>query len=156
MVKLLEHYDFDVKVLGSESKHVFDKANTSYCHYSLDRGFTPFKDIKTVFELFRIFSNEQPDIVHTFDTKPIILACIAAWLAGVLTIIRTINGMGKIFSVENSKMWLLKKIYQFLQACMSRVSQFTLFQNQDDLEYFISLGCSGLIEPDTLMRDNKR
>jgi len=140
MVKLLEGYDFDVKVLGSESKHVFDKANTSYYYYNLDRGFTPLKDIKTVFELFRIFSNEQPDVVHTFDTKPNILACIAAWLAGVPKIIRTINGMGKIFSVENGKMWFLKKIYQFLQACMSKVSQFTVFQNQDDLEYFISLG----------------
>jgi hypothetical protein len=62
MVKLLERYNFDVKVLGSESKHVFDKANTSYCHYKLDRGFTPIKDIKTVFELFRIFSNEQPGL----------------------------------------------------------------------------------------------
>jgi glycosyltransferase involved in cell wall biosynthesis len=140
MVKMLETFDYKVAVVGTESRHIFDDANVTYFRYKLDRSFTPILDLKTVFELYRLFCRERPDIVHTFDTKPNILGCIAARFAGVPKIIRTINGMGKIFSDESWRTYLLKRMYYLLQYGISKLTQSTIFQNQDDLKHFTSRG----------------
>lgn len=140
MIKMLKAFDYKVVAVGSESSRIFNDNNIVYFSYKLCRGFTPIQDIKTVLELYGLFSCEQPDIVHTFDTKPNILACIAARIARIPKIIRTINGMGKIFSDETWRTYLYKKIYYILQYIISRVTKFTIFQNQDDLKYFTSRG----------------
>jgi len=50
-------------------------------------------DIKSFFQLYKIFRVYQFDIVHTNSTKPGIVARIAARLAGINKIIHTVHGI---------------------------------------------------------------
>ena len=140
MVKMLNELGYEVTVVGSEPRHIFDQANIRYFEYSLDRGFTPLLDVKAVYQLFRFFREKRPEIVHTFDTKPNILACIASWFAREPKTIRTINGMGDIFSSESLRNAILSRIYNLSQYLASGLSQYTIFQNIDDMKYFTSRG----------------
>ena len=137
-VRVLSETGYDVAVIGSEAEQVFINAAVQYFFYELDRGFTPILDIKTTYQLYVIFKNEKPDVVHTFDTKPNVLACIAARLAGVPKIIRTINGMGDIFSSKSFRHKCLTYLYNIAQYFSSGISSFTIFQNKDDMAYFTS------------------
>lgn len=140
MAQLLIAEGFEVTVIGSEPSHYFDQVEIKYLQYSLDRTVAPLLDIKSIFELYRIFRNHRPEVVHSFDTKPNILATIAAWLARVPTIIRTINGMGSIFSEKSARNLVLKQAYYGTYYLGSLLSQFTIFQNTHDMEYFLSRG----------------
>lgn len=140
MVKMLNKLGYEVTVVGSETRQIFDQANIRYFNYSLDRGFTPLLDLKAVYQLFKLFREKRPEIVHTFDTKPNILACVASWFARVPKTIRTINGMGDIFSSKSLRNAILSRIYNLSQYLASGLSQYTIFQNVDDMEYFSSRG----------------
>lgn len=137
-VRKLSEIGYDISVVGSELNEVFVDTDVRYFGYELERGFTPILDIKTMYQLYIIFRDEQPDVVHTFDTKPNVLACIAARLAGVPKIIRTINGMGDIFSSKSFRHKCLACLYYIAQYFSSGMSSFTVFQNKDDMEHFIS------------------
>lgn len=50
-------------------------------------------DIKCFFELYKLFKNNQYDIVHTNSTKPGIIARIAAKCAGIKKVIHTVHGI---------------------------------------------------------------
>ncbi|MDR9888880.1 glycosyltransferase family 4 protein [Pseudenterobacter timonensis] len=50
-------------------------------------------DVKCFFELYKLFRNEQYNIVHTNSTKPGIIARIAAKCAGTKRVIHTVHGI---------------------------------------------------------------
>lgn len=52
-----------------------------------------FHDIKAFIKLYKLFRNENFDVVHTNSTKPAIVARIAARLAGVKNVIHTVHGI---------------------------------------------------------------
>ncbi|EDP69726.1 glycosyl transferase, group 1 [Flavobacteriales bacterium ALC-1] len=60
---------------------------------NMTRTITPFKDLKALFQLYRVFKKERPHIVHTHTPKAGTLGMLAARLAGVPHRIHTIAGM---------------------------------------------------------------
>ena len=138
IIKLLDKNGFDISAIGAgeKPKEKFENSNIKYFKYDLDRGYNIFADINTIFEIYGILKDEKPDIVQTFSTKPTILGSVAAWFAGVPKIIRTINGMGRIFSFESKKNYFLRKAYHFLHWVLSKITHTTIFQNKDDFKYF--------------------
>ena len=61
---------------------------------SLDRNIHPLKDARALIDLYQLFRQETPDIVHTHSSKAGILGRWAAWLAGVPVIYHTAHGFG--------------------------------------------------------------
>ena len=59
---------------------------------NLGRELQPLRDLKTLWQLYRIFRSEKPDIVHTHTAKAGTVGRLAAWLAGVPIIIHTFHG----------------------------------------------------------------
>ena len=98
----------------------------------------PSADLKLFWTLYRLYRSEQPAVVHHFTIKPVIYGSIAARLAGVPRIVNTVTGLGQVF-VQDHTRWLryvVKRLYSVALAC----AHFTFFQNQDDLDYFLSYG----------------
>jgi glycosyltransferase involved in cell wall biosynthesis len=60
----------------------------------LVRHIHPWKDARALWELYRLFRKETPDIVHTHSSKAGILGRWAARLAGVPIIYHTAHGFG--------------------------------------------------------------
>ncbi|MFZ4403298.1 MAG: glycosyltransferase family 4 protein [Pseudobdellovibrionaceae bacterium] len=103
-------------------------------------GIHPIHDLKTVFDLYRIFKKEQPDVVVNFTIKPVIYASIVARLASKAKVYSNITGLGYVFTDRSFKARALIKIVTFLYRIALRCNHSVFFQNPDDLKLFKNLG----------------
>jgi glycosyltransferase involved in cell wall biosynthesis len=133
----LRRRGFDVTMVGSEPPETFLAHGIPYHHYSLSRALDPFADWQTFRELLALFRNHRPSIVHAFDTKPAMFASYAARRAGVPGRVRTLTGMGYVFSSRSPRALLLRPVDHLMQAAASRAASVTVFQNRDDQAYFL-------------------
>jgi glycosyltransferase involved in cell wall biosynthesis len=134
----LKKAGYQVAAIGSEDESIFVKNDIPYFRYSLNRWIAPWADIRSYLQLLKLFKQHKPDIIHAFDTKPALIAPIAARQAGVPLRFRTITGMGYVFSSGSIIAKILKPIYRASQRLTSASSAVTIFQNTDDLNYFQS------------------
>ncbi len=127
---------FTVGAVGSEGGEAFAKHQIPYWRYTLARGINPLADRRTRQELAHLFRQHRPDVIHGFDTKPALLAPAVAQQAGVPGRVRTITGMGYVFSSTSPLALTLRPIYRQLQRQASAATGITVFQNGDDRSYF--------------------
>ena len=85
---------------------------------SLSRDIRPVKDVRAFLDLYLLFRQERPDIVHTHSSKAGILGRWAAWLAGVPIIYHTAHGFG--FNENQSS--LHKKFLIWLERCTKKAT----------------------------------
>jgi glycosyltransferase involved in cell wall biosynthesis len=129
---------YEVEIIGTEKGDKFIQNNILYRKYSLNRELNIFNDIKTIFELRKILKEENEIIiVHAFDTKPTMFLPLAAIGLKNIKVVRTITGMGRIFTEESAKNSMLKFVYNLIQKLISKRVDFTIFQNDDDAAYFV-------------------
>lgn len=83
-----------------ESAHV-----TTYSISSLQRDVSIIADVKSFFELVRLFSRIKPDVVHLNSSKAGGIGALAARLAGVPRIIFTAHGWP--FAEKRNSIWRL-------------------------------------------------
>ena len=134
--------DFHVFAIGSEPAlgERFAQAGFRYRHYRLARRVNPVADILALAGLFRIFEQECPHIVHTFDTKPCVLARLAARLAGVPVVMGTLPGLGSLYVDHDITTRTIRTIYEKLQKLACHLSDLTIFQNHEDVQQFVARG----------------
>ena len=136
LLRALHEKGFEVCAIGCGNVDKFHEAEIEYYHYNLEMGFSPVADVFSFFQLGRILRNLNPDIIHSFDTKPSILMPLASIFVGNIRTVRTITGMGNLFSSRDFKSYFLRLLYRVLQRMVSSVSDVTVFQNSDDFAYF--------------------
>lgn len=131
---------FALSALGSDpALHgKFAAEKFPYHFYPLRREANPFADIRSVWQLLRIFQRLRPQLVHSFDTKPCVWASFAARLAGVPVVTSTVTGLGSLYGSGALGRRIAWRIYRLLRTLACRVSDLTIFQNRDDLQYFVS------------------
>jgi len=133
----LRERGFEVGAAGPIFSEEFTENGIPFHHYSLTRTANPFADRRTTRELVQLFQRHRPDLVHAVNTKPSLLAPLAAHRANVPACVRTITGMGALFSSRSPAALALRPVYRQLQRRAERVSDFTIFQNPDDRDYFL-------------------
>lgn len=140
LCKALASNGYDITAVGSNEAEEakFREHGISYLLYPLNRKIGFISEIRSLLALYNIFKREKFIIVHAFDTKPTILARIAAKFAGVPLIIGTIPGLGSLFSEKNLYNKILRRIYIFAQMIACQVSGMTIFQNPDDKDFFVN------------------
>lgn len=136
LLKKLQKRGHRCCAIGSEDGSRFARAGIPYERYDLNRGLNPIADLKSIIQLHRILADLKPDVAHAFDTKPALLLPIAARLAKVKGVVRTITGMGYLFSSNEVKALTLRLVYHALHKVVSNLSDATIFQNIDDQIYF--------------------
>jgi glycosyltransferase involved in cell wall biosynthesis len=129
---------FDVCAVGTDPALAasFAASEMRYRTYEMSRGTNPLRDIYSLWQLIRIFRSERPTIVHTFDSKPAVWGRLAARLARVPVVIGTLPGLGSLYSTPGRKGRLVRIVYQPLQTLACRLSNLTVFQNEDDAREF--------------------
>ena len=132
----LREKGFQVGAVGSGNGHKFSVHNIPYFQYTLERDLNPWADICTRSQLFNLFREHKPDIVHGFDTKPAMITPVVAMKAGIPGRVRTITGMGYVFSSQSTLALALRPVYRYLQTKASEATDITIFQNPDDRQYF--------------------
>ena len=109
------------------------KAGCLYEEVKMDsRGANPIKDLSLIFELFRIYKRQKPDIILQYTIKPNIYGTFAATLLRI-PVINNVCGLGTAFLNKN----LVSKIAIALYKLAFRFPKLVFFQNNDDKEFFL-------------------
>lgn len=93
----------------------------------------PFKDLLLTWELYRIYKEEQPDLILHYTIKPNIFGNIAAAMARIPAI-STITGLGYSFLHKGLINRLVPKLYKLAFRSIQKV----VFYNPDDLQLFVN------------------
>ncbi len=94
----------DIEILGTEDEDRFIKNGIHYRRYNFNREFGVLDDIKTLSSLREILKSYlNGTVVHAFDTKPTIFLPLASMGLNNIKVVRTITGMGRIFTDNNLK-----------------------------------------------------
>lgn len=134
----LINLDCNIEILGSEDEEVFVKNNIHYTKFDLNREFNIFDDIKSVISIRKILKKyKEETIVHAFDTKLTMFLPIAAIGLKKIKVVRTINGMGRLFTQKSAKNSILVSVYKLIQKVIKRNVDYTIFQNTDNHKYFL-------------------
>lgn len=136
LAKLLAR-DFEVTLIGSHNFASSTLGGLQYRFFRLDRSLNPPLDLVALVQLRRLLSDLKPRVVQTFSTKPSVLGRLAAARAKVPVIVGTVPGMGSIYGDDRVVTRLIRGVYELAQREACRVSNLTVFQNDDDLTQFV-------------------
>ncbi len=78
---------------GEELEVLTSKYGVRSIPVPMERHITPFKDVRSLFSLIRVFRRERPDIVHSITPKAGLLCMLAAWWTKVPVRIHTFTGL---------------------------------------------------------------
>jgi glycosyltransferase involved in cell wall biosynthesis len=135
LLALLDH-GMKVTAAGTGDGGPFARAGLDYHSFRLDRFVNPLADLATIKSLAGLIADIQPDLVQCFDTKLNLLAPLAARNFAGVAVIRTINGLGWIYSSRSVLALALRPIYLALHRMAARSTAMTVFQNHDDQAFF--------------------
>ena len=78
---------------GEALQEVIDNEDIRVVPIEMSRSLSPFKDLSSLWKLYKVFKKEKPFIVHTHTPKAGCLGMIAAKFAGVPHRLHTIAGL---------------------------------------------------------------
>lgn len=133
---------FEVLIVCRFSK--FKKKILSYGfkvqELKLDRkSLNPFKEINNLIILKKIIGTFEPDVIVNVSLKPILYGSICSFFSKTIRLkINAIVGLGYLFINNNIKAIILRGILKkLLYFLLSDTRTFCVFQNNDDLKYFV-------------------
>jgi glycosyltransferase involved in cell wall biosynthesis len=108
-MRYMKEHGFDVLMVSSDGPELNDVIANEKCpHYiiPMTRAITPFKDLSSLWKLYRLFKREKPNIVHSHTPKAGLLSMLAAKMAGVPLRIHTVAGL-RFMTTSGTKRKLL-------------------------------------------------
>ena len=104
------------------------------------KGINPLKELLIIQELYQIYRQERPDIVHHVTLKIILGGSVAARLAGVNTVVNAVTGLGHFF-IDPRRRWVVNFLFSPLFRMIRMLPNLHyIFQNTDDCNLFINRG----------------
>jgi polysaccharide deacetylase family protein (PEP-CTERM system associated) len=131
----LRDRDFRVSAAGAGDPAPFARTGIDYHRFHFARFVSPFADARTLKAIRKIIAELQPQIVHCFDTKLNVLVPLAATGCDA-QVVRTVNGLGWLYSSRSPTALGLRPVYRALQRFAARRTAATIFQNHDDQVFF--------------------
>jgi glycosyltransferase involved in cell wall biosynthesis len=132
----LREQGFRITAAGSDDCAPFERANIDYCRFTLDSFINPLRDNAALGTLRQLIERIRPDIAQSFDTKPNILVPLAVRPLRDVAAVRTINGMGWVYSSRSPVALALRSVQRILHRSASHHAAATIFQNRDDQGFF--------------------
>lgn len=120
-MKYMKEHGFDVIMVSSNGTEWPELVKNEGCEHRIvpmAREIAPFKDLVSLWRLYRLFRKEKPDIVHSHTPKAGLLAMLAAKFAGVRIRIHTIAGLRFMTSTG-----FKRKLLVFMEKLTSRAAQ---------------------------------
>ncbi|MEO6611021.1 MAG: glycosyltransferase family 4 protein [Chitinophagaceae bacterium] len=120
-MRYMKDNGFDVIMVSSEGKEWDDLVRNEGCDHrvvTMARQIAPFRDLRSLWNLYKLFKKERPDIVHSHTPKAGLLAMLAAKLAGVKIRIHTIAGLRFMTATGFSR-----KLLVFMEKLTGKAAQ---------------------------------
>jgi len=104
------------------------------------QGANPVLELRCIWQLWRIYRRECPNIVHHVSLKPVLYGTIAARCAGVSAIVNAMAGLGILFSSDSFKTRLLRSpVMTAFRLLMPGQQSRMILQNEDNVQVMTSL-----------------
>ena len=97
---------------------------------------SPFADWTAVKTLSTMLRDLQPDFAQSFDTKPNLLLPLAARAMGHPAIVRTITGLGWVYSSRSPLALLARPVLRMLYRAAARVDRRHRVRNTTTIRSF--------------------
>lgn len=140
---------YEVVVVAGEERGFrprIEAAGFRFLPLNIRRGSTnPLRELRTLFDLVRIYRRERPDAVHHVSIKPILYGSIAAALAGRPAIVNAVTGLGHAFLPDVRRSLLGRITRTLYRLACSGARTIVLCQNPEDRAALIALGA---VSPD--------
>lgn len=105
------------------------------------RGINPWRDLRTLIALVRLYRALRPDLVHHLTVKPNLYGGIAARMTGVPAVAFTVTGLGQVFVGRGPWMGALRAIVtRGLTHAFAHRNARVWFQNRDDRRTLLAAG----------------
>lgn len=149
---LSEGYEVHV-VCNFESDEILHKFNSfgliTHNSKMSEQSLNPFILIKDILQSIKLINNINPDILHCITIKPCLIGgCYAKLLKKKLVL--SFVGLGRVFSSEDKKFLMLKKmvspLYRWITA---KKDIFLIFEHENDRERMISM--TGIVQEKTIV-----
>ncbi len=132
-MRYMKENGFNVIMVSSAGKEWPDLLANEGCEHRIvrmTRRITPFRDLRSLWQLYRLFRKERPDIVHSHTPKAGLLAMLAAQLAGIKIRIHTIAGL-RFMTATGMK----KRLLVFSEKLTAKAAQHVWPNSQSLLNY---------------------
>ena len=110
---------YDVTLISSDQERLerLGKAQGVATHaIPLTRTISPFHDLRCLYQMFRFFKREKPDIVHTHTPKAGVIGMLAAYMARVPVKMHTVAGL-PLMEAKGFKRRLLMAVEKITYHC---------------------------------------
>ncbi|RYY31259.1 MAG: glycosyltransferase family 1 protein [Chitinophagaceae bacterium] len=126
------HFDvLGVSSPGPILSEVAEQEGVRIAAVEMTRSITPVKDLRAVWQLYRLFKKERPQIVHTHTPKAGLLGMLAARIAGVPVRLHTVAGL-PLMEATGKKRIVLEQVEKLTYAAATMV-----YPNSSNLAAFI-------------------
>lgn len=105
---------------GPMLEKVKEHEGVSVLEVPMNRGISPFKDLVSIYRMWKVLKRVKPDVVHSYTPKAGLVTMLAAFLAGVPIRIHTFTGL--VFPTSGGfKRKLLVAIDRLICAAATKV-----------------------------------
>ena len=94
-------------------------------------------DLRYLRQLLGVMRRQKPDLVFSYNIKPVIYGSIAAKLAGVKKIYAMVAGLGRVYASASFKAKVIRFITKILYKTAFRACDKVIFQNGDDIKELV-------------------
>lgn len=99
-------------------------------------GMNPFRELRTLCDIFRVFVKEKPNIVHLVGLKLILYGSLIAMFFPKTLVINAVSGLGTLFTSDQERPSLVRKaILLALPRLLRRKKCWVIVQNRDDEKF---------------------
>ena len=131
-------YQVQVATMDGPETVLIEQHGFSHHVIPLNRsGKNPFKELYSLWALYRLFRRVRPQLIHTVTIKPVLYGGIAARLARVPAMLAAVSGLGYVFL--DPKQSMLRRIaLRLYRSALKHPHSRVIFQNTNDQEVLVA------------------
>lgn len=131
LIERLQGIGYQVEVACSGGRYAdgLEQSGITVHRIEIERRFVSIRNLKAVWQLYRLIRREQYDVVHVHTPVAAGIARVAAWLAGSRRVVYTAHGFFFHDRMPRRKRWPLVAMEWFL----SKLTNVLLLQSAEDM-----------------------
>lgn len=142
LARTIREYGLEPIFVSPPGRYVSDiqESGFRWIKWNIDRRtYFPINEIASIYKLVQILNREEPVLIHNHTIKPVFYGSLSARLIGYKKVVNSITGRGYLFMGKSFPLKMTRKIVvPFYRKITNHSSYVTIFENQDDLEFFRS------------------
>jgi glycosyltransferase involved in cell wall biosynthesis len=136
-------YDVCIATPPGDGVEQIKAVGLRYRQVSLSRsGANPLAELRTIWNLYKLYRELQPLIVHHVTIKPVLYGTLAARMAKVFAVVNAISGLGFVFLARGRFSAMGRSaVLTSYRWLFSRKRLWVIVQNRDDYDFLLDKGC---------------